>query len=387
MEQICELQIPKRVVFGCNSSKGTGLEVKRLGKKKVLIVTDKTMAEIGNLMVIQKSLEGNDIEYETFDKVLQEPVMEYVELGLDMYKGAGCDAIIALGGGSPIDTAKAIGAMATNPGKITDYMGIDKVKKPGVPLIAIPTTAGTGSEMSKYSILTDAKKNVKYLTGSPYLIPTVALVDPLLTLSMPKGVTAATGMDALCHAIEGYVSVKGNPVADIYCLSAITLISQNLRQAWADGRNVEARTKTMLGAMYAGIALGVSTVTLVHGMSRPIGAYFHVPHGLSNAALLSPVMEFSTMGNPRRFARVAEAMGEHVEGMSYTEASEKAVNAVKRLVKDLRIPTLRDLGVEKEKLTELSEQMAKDAINSGSPGNNPRQATIEEIVELYDMAY
>lgn len=387
MKLTSEVQIPPVIIFGAGEAKRAGAEIKKLSVKKVLIVTDKIMEKVGNLEIIKRSLESEKVAWEIFDEITQEPVMEYVDKGISLYKKSNCEALIGLGGGSAIDTAKAISVMVTNSGKIQDYMGIDKIGNPGVPMVSIPTTAGTGSEVSKYSIITDAQKNIKYLTGSFHLIPDVALIDPLLTISMPKSVTAATGIDALCHAIECYVSEKANPMSDMFTLSAINLISNNLRQAWANGENIEARSKTMLGATQAGIALSVSTVTLVHGMSRPIGAYFHVPHGLSNAALLSTVMEYSIMGNPKRFAKVAEAMGESTSGLSEMVAAKKSVEAVKRLLEDIQIPSLRALGVEKDKLASLSEKMAKDAIASGSPGNNPRQATIEDIIELYTIAY
>jgi alcohol dehydrogenase class IV len=194
------------------------------------------------------------------------------------------------------------------------------------------------------------------------------------------------GIDSLTHAIEAYVSVKAQPMSDIFCLSAIELISGNLRQAWANGNNVEAREKTMLGALQAGIAFSNSSVALVHGMSRPIGAYFHVAHGASNAALLGVVTEFSLIGNPARYAHIARAMGENVAGLTDLEAAQLAAKAIKTLIKDIQIPSLRGLGVEKGKLEQLAPKMAEDAIASGSPGNNPRQATKDEIVELYKIA-
>jgi len=367
--------------------KRVGEVARELGEKRALIVTDEIMVEVGNVDKVKESLDSERIAYEVFSEVTQEPIVEYVEAGLKRYKDAGCDLVIAVGGGSPIDTAKAVSVMATNAGAIRDYMGLDKIKRPGVPLIAIPTTSGTGSEATKVTIITDAERNVKMLIGSPHLVPDAALVDPLLTLSMPPGLTASTGVDALCHAIEAYISVRANPMTDIFCLSAIRLLAENLRQAWSDGNNVEARRATMLGALQGGIAFSNSSVTLVHGMSRPIGAYFHVPHGLSNAALLPVVMAFSVLGNPRRFGEIARVMGEDVSGLNDLEAGEKAVQAVKRLVGDLRIPSLRDLGVKRERLEKVASQMAKDAIASGSPGNNPRQAKETEIVELYFQAY
>jgi alcohol dehydrogenase class IV len=253
--------------------------------------------------------------------------------------------------------------------------------------VAVPTTAGTGSEVTPFTIITDETREVKMLIASPLTIPKVAIVDPLLSISMPRGLTAATGIDALTHAIEAYVSVKAQPMSDIFALSAIELIAGNLRQAWANGNNREAREKTMLGSLQAGIAFGNSSVALVHGMSRPIGAYFHVPHGVSNAALLSVVTEFSLIGNPERYARIARAMGEDIAGLTAMEGAEVAADAIARLIADIEIPSLPELGVEAERLEELAPQMAADAIASGSPANNPRQATPEEIIRLYRLAY
>jgi alcohol dehydrogenase class IV len=216
------------------------------------------------------------------------------------------------------------------------------------PLIASPTTAGTGSEVTPFTIVTDTRRNVKMLIGSPFLMPEIAVVDPSLTLSMPPNITAATGIDALTHAIEAYVSRKAQPLTDIFCLSAIRLISGNLRRAWAIGKDIEARESTMLGALQAGIAFANSSVALVHGMARPIGAYFHVAHGASNAALLSVVMDFSLSGNPSRYAQIAQAMGEDTTGLSELQAARKGVAAVKRLIKDIRVPSLRELGVDRE---------------------------------------
>ncbi len=378
--------IPPVLITGSGSSEKVGEEGKKLGVKKALIVTDQVMVKLGVLEGIKKALEQTKIQFAIYDAVATEPTVDYVKEGLKSFKDNGCDFLIAVGGGSPIDTAKAIAIMATNPGSIEEYKGLGKVTKEGAPLIAIPSTAGTGSEVTQFTIITDTKTSVKMLIGSPFVLPKVAIVDPLLTLSSPRGLTAAVGIDSLTHAIEAYVSVKAQPMSDIFCLSAIELISSNLRQAWANGNNVEAREKTMLGALQAGIAFSNASVALVHGMSRPIGAYFHVAHGASNAALLGVVTEFSLIGNPARYAHIARAMGENVTGLTDLEAAQLAAKAVKTLIKDIQIPSLRGLGVEKGKLEQLAPKMAEDAIASGSPGNNPRQATKEEIVELYKIA-
>jgi len=379
--------IPPVLITGSGSSEKVGEESKKLGVKKALIVTDQVMVKLGALEGVKKGLEQTKIQFAIYDAVATEPTVDYVKEGLKSFKDNGCDFLIAMGGGSPIDTAKAIAIMATNAGSIEEYKGLGKVTKEGAPLIAIPTTAGTGSEVTQFTIITDTKTDVKMLIGSPLIMPKVAIVDPLLTLSCPRGLTAAVGIDALTHAIEAYVSLKAQPMSDIFSLSAIELISGNLRQAWANGNNLEAREKTMLGALQAGIAFSNASVALVHGMSRPIGAYFHVAHGASNAALLGVVTEFSLIGNPARYAHIARAMGENTTGLTDLEAAQLAAKTIKKLIMDVQIPSLSQLKVEKEKLDQLAPKMAEDAIASGSPGNNPRQATKEEIIELYKITY
>lgn len=384
--QIYQFKTPSVIVNGPGAAKEAGSFAKGFGKK-ALIVTDTHLEKIGLLNEIKKSLENVGISFAIYDKVVSEPSMEYTEEGLKAYREAKADFLIAVGGGSPIDAAKAIGALATNEGKVTEFMGANKIPKPGAPLIAIPTTAGTGSEVTQFTIITDTAKDVKMLIASPNVMPRVALVDPLMTLQMPQGITAATGLDALTHAIEGYVSVKAHSITDTLAIQAIRIIGANLRQAWSNGENVEARTNMMTGALMAGMAFSNSSVALVHGMARPIGAYFHVAHGVSNASLLPVVIEFSIPGNPRKYADIAVALGENIEGLPLLDAAYRAAEAVKRLNQDLKVPTLRELGLEEKKFNQVVNQMAKDAIASGSPGNNPRRATADEIVELYKKAF
>ena len=380
-------RIPRIVITGSGASEQVGEESSKLKVKKGLIVTDQVLVRLGVLDGIKQALQRSKLPFAIFDSVGTEPTVEFVREGLKTYQENGCDFLLAVGGGSPIDTAKAIAVMVTNSGSIEDYQGLGKILKKGSPVIAIPTTAGTGSEVTPFTIITDTRRDVKMLIGSPFLMPEIAIVDPSLTLSMPQGITATTGIDALTHAIEAYVSVKAQPMSDIFCLSAIELISGNLKHAWTNGNDTEAREKTMLGALQAGIAFSNSSVALVHGMARPIGAYFHVPHGASNAALLGVVMEFSLTGNPTRYAHIAKAMGEDISGLTDLAAAQLGAKAVKKLIKDIKVPSLRELGVAKEKLDKLAPQMTEDAIASGSPANNPRQATKEEIIELYKLAY
>ena len=383
--QINQFKTTALIANGPGAAKEAGSFAKGLGKK-ALIVTDSHLMEIGLLKDIKNSLEAAGVSFEIFDEVVTEPILEYTDEGLKMYQKIKADFLIAVGGGSPMDTAKAISALAMNPGKMSDFEGPNKIPRPGAPLMVIPTTAGTGSEVSQFTIITDTTRNVKMLIASPYILPRVALVDPFMTLTMPQEITAATGLDALTHAIEAYVSVKAQPITNALALHAIKLISGNLRQAWCDGTNLEARTDMMMGALEAGLAFSNASVALVHGMARPIGAYFHVPHGISNAALLPTVMEFSILGNSRRYLDLAEAMGEITTGLSLLDAAYLSAKAVKRLNEDLKIPSLKGLGVDEKKFNSIVGQMAADALASGSPGNNPRKATQQEIVELYRKA-
>jgi alcohol dehydrogenase class IV len=384
--QTYQFKIPPMIVNGPGAAKEAGSLAKGLGKK-ALIVTDIALEELGLLNDVKNSLEMTGIPFAVYNKVVTEPTMDFVEEGLKIFKEAQAEFLIAVGGGSPMDAAKAIAALATNPGKISDFAGPNKIPRPGSPLMAVPTTAGTGSEVTQFTIITDTVRDVKMLIASPHVIPRVALVDPLLTVTMPQKLTAATGIDALTHAIEAFVSVKAQPITDTLALQAIRTIAENIRQAWSNGDNIEARTNMMIGAHQAGMAFSNSSVALVHGMARPIGAYFHVPHGVSNAALLPTVIEFSIPGNPKRYAAIAEAMGEITEGLSVLDAAYLAADAAGGLNVDLKVPTLMELGVEEKKFNAIVERMAADAIASGSPGNNPRKATQEEIVELYRKAF
>jgi len=379
-------RMPSTVHFGENAAREAGREAKQLGAKKVLFITDKILMEMGVVQPVVDSLAGEGIGVVVYDGVDGEPTQDYVKEGLEIYQQEACNIIIAAGGGSSIDTAKAVRVMAANPGRIQDYMGIGRITKAGPPMIAVPTTAGTGSEASMFTIIADTENDVKMLIGSPVVIPTVALVDPLMTLKMPRGLTAATGLDALTHAIEAYVSVKAQPMSDIMALSAIRLLGEFLPQAWANPDNLEARSRALLGSFQAGIAFSNASVALVHGMSRPIGALFHIAHGVSNAALLGIVMEFSLMGAPDRYADIARALGESTEGLNPLEAAKRGADRVNNMIEMLEIPNLTQMGVNKEKLDPVVSKMADDALASGSPANNPRKATREEIIALYYTA-
>lgn len=379
--------IPSTIITGVDASEKVGEQAKRLGGTNALLVTDPGILKIGYAEQITKNLLNSGISTSIFSDVTPDPTLQNVTDGLKQYHDDNCNLIVSLGGGSAIDCGKGIAVKLTNDGELADYMGVDKIPNPGAPLIAIPTTGGTGSEVSKVTVITDTEHNVKMMLSSPCLLASVALVDPLLSLTTPPHLTAAVGVDALTHAIEAYISKRAQPITDALALKAIGLISGALRQAWADGENVNARTDMMIGSTVAGMAFSNSSVALVHGMSRPIGAYFHIHHGLSNAVLLLDVMEFSVVGVPQRFADIARAMGEPIDGLSLMKQADAAISSVDCLVTDIQMPRLGEIGIDKEKFEQVIEQMATDAIASGSPANNPRQATQEEIVSLYRKCF
>ena len=285
-----------------------------------------------------------------------------------------------------IDTAKAVAVMAANDGSLVDYKGANKIKTPKLPLVAVNTTAGTGSEVTKFAIITDPLTNVKMLIADHHLILDVAIDDPLLTVTCSPFVTASTGIDALTHAIEAYVSTRATALSDALALSAIRKIERSLRAAYRNGEDLAARTAMHVASLEAGMSFSNSSVALVHGMARPIGAYFHKAHGISNAVLLPHVMEWSIPGAPDRFADVARALGVDTGEMSDMQAADRAVAFVRALCQDLHIPGLAGLGIDPNKLMAVALTLAKDALDSGSPGNNPRIPTVEEIVELYQGA-
>jgi alcohol dehydrogenase class IV len=374
---------PLQIFFGPDSIQNISTIFGSYKGDNLLIVTDKVIREIGIMKKVEEILKTSQINYFIYDNITSEPTIQNVLEGLEILKKGKCNLVIGLGGGSSIDTAKAISMMAANNENIYDYKGVDKVKNKGVPVIAIPTTAGTGSEVTKYTIITDIKTDVKLLIGSNYIIPDIAIVDPILTLCLPKKLTSSTGIDALTHAIEAYTSIKANPLSDLFAIEAIKLISQNLREAWSNGSNISAREKLMLGSMYAGIAFNNSSVGLVHGMSRPIGANFHIAHGTSNAVLLGVVMEYTSVSALERYFDIARALGLDTKSFTTVEAANAAVLSIKKLIKDLEIPPMADLITDKQKFIELVPKMAQDAIDSGSPGNNARTATKNEIIDLY----
>ncbi|WP_277613923.1 iron-containing alcohol dehydrogenase [Neobacillus muris] len=384
---MAEFRMPQAVFYGRNSLTVLGEQASLQGKK-ALLVSDRVMEQIGNVKRCQASLDASGVTYVTYLDVNSEPTDVHVAEALEVLKKNQCDLIIAIGGGSCIDAAKAVAVIATNGGYIGDYMGGKKaVSLDPIPLIAIPTTAGTGSEVTSVTVISNTKDDIKMMIRHPHFIPKVAIVDPILTLSTPPHVTAATGVDALCHAIEAFISRRAQPLTDILALSAIELITQNLRAAFNDGDNLDAREKMALASMQAGAAFPNSSVTLVHGMSRPIGALFHVPHGVSNAMLLPAVIEFTKDSAIDRLAVIGRLIRSDLKELSNEELAELTIVEIKQLCQDLNIPNMKTWGIDKEKFDRVVSKMATDALDSGSPGNNPRVPTYEEIVNLYHNCY
>ncbi|WP_039657703.1 iron-containing alcohol dehydrogenase [Clostridium tyrobutyricum] len=373
--------MPRYVFTGQGALDKASEDIKLLGKK-ALIVTDDVMIKLDSISNITNLLDKLEVNYSIYHDVNGEPTDVMVNNGIKQYKDNNCDFLIALGGGSPIDTMKAIGAMITNSGEINDYLG-KIIEKETPPLVAIPTTAGTGSEATQFTIITDTEKNIKMLLKGPYLIPTIAVIDPIFTITSPKNVTSSTGLDALTHAIESYTSKLVQPMSEIFSLSAVKKIFDNLLEAYNNGKNVNARTEMSIAALQAGIAFNNSSVTIVHGMSRPIGALFHVPHGLSNAMLLTDCLDFILSGAPDKFCTLARTIGLYEKNMSDIQAGEKFIEAVRNLCTKLNVQTLQKFGVEKSIFMENLDKMAEDALQSGSPQNTRREVKKEDIIEIY----
>ncbi len=387
LQEVAEFRMPKSVLYGRNSLEKLGEQSKKLGKR-AFIVSDTIMEKLGYVESCIKQLNAKGITVSTYNKVNTEPTNIHVLEALSICKEGKCDFIIGIGGGSCIDVAKAIAVLYTNGGEIEDYVQKDvEIEKDPLPLIAIPTTSGTGSEVTSVVVITNKKTDVKMMIKHPNFTPQVAIIDPILTRSLPPYITAATGVDALCHAIEAYFSKVSQPLTDVLALSAIESIMKYLRIAYEDGDNMEAREAMMIASLQAGIAFSNASVTLVHGMSRPVGALFHVPHGISNAILLPTVLEYTKAKAVRRLADIGHNLNKDLYSHSDEEVANYTIAEIKKLCFDLRIPNLREYGIGEVEFENAISKMAKDAIASGSPSNNPRVPSYEEIKELYRKCF
>jgi len=382
-----QLLMPGKILYGRDSFAQVGVQAAALGEK-VLIISDPIMEKVGNVALCEAYVAAEGAAFAAYAGIDSEPTDRHVREALAVCIEESCDAIVAVGGGSCIDTAKAVAVMATNDGYIGDYIGGRKAfaAKP-LPLIACPTTAGTGSEVTRVTVITDTQTQVKMMISQPQLLPAVAIVDPALTFSCPPAVTAATGVDALCHAVEAFLSRKSQPVSDMFALQAIGLIMGHLLRCYQDGYDGEAREQVALGSMLAGAAFSNASVTLVHGMSRPIGALFHVPHGISNAMLLPAVLDYTRDSAVEKLARIGRTLHPEWKGLSAEEAADRTISEIKRMCLQLHIPNLQAWGVDRQAFEQSLAKMATDALASGSPANNPIVPTHEEIVQLYRRSY
>jgi len=372
---------PSIVMNGIGVVEQLGAQAKKLGGTKVLIVTDQGVAQAGMVELVEKPLKAAGLKVGVYDKSVPEPPMASVLEAAKFAEKGKYDAIVAFGGGSAMDTAKMVAILPGTGKTVEDFVGIDIVEKKGLPVIAVPTTAGTGSEVTKVAIFANEKLNVKQGVSSPFLVPDVALVDPVLTVSCPPKVSAASGIDALIHNIEAYTSVNASPVTDMYALEGIKLICRSIRTAGYQGNNLEARYQMALGAFYGGMAFGNAGVTAVHALSYPIGGRFHVPHGPANTLMLPWVMEFNMLGCLDRFVDIAVAMGLDVEGYTPREAAQIAVDEMRQLAVDLDLPLyLSDVNIPASAIDELAD---------GAMGqtrllvNNPRSISRDDVVAIY----
>ena len=382
-----EIRIPALLKIGGGAFGEAGAVLAQLGCKRPLIVTDPFLNKQGHAERLRKLIEDAGVRAEIFHDTVADPTAAVVDEGVRVFRAGKHDGLVSLGGGSPIDTAKAIGMLAANGGKVRDYKVPHPIQLPGPLHVAIPTTAGTGSEVTRFTVVTDSESGEKMLIAGGVLVPSAALVDYELTLSMPARLTADTGTDSLTHAIEAYVSRKANAFSDALALAAMRVIWKVLPVCVQEPGNRPAREAMMLAATQAGLAFSNASVALVHGMSRPLGAHFHVAHGLSNAMLLPAVTEFSVGAATERYAECARAMGIAAAEDDSEKAAHLLVEALYRRNAELEVPTPKRYGIVEQRYFDSIPLMAQQALASGSPQNNPRVPTAEEIEAIYRVCW
>jgi alcohol dehydrogenase class IV len=383
LNRIFRYELPTVIEFGNGAIKDLSVHVQSLKGTKVLLVTDPGVQKAGMTEKLEEVLRKSGIPFHIYNDIEPDPDIEGVMKGRDFAREAGCDCVVGLGGGSALDTAKAIGLMLGNEGHIRDYVGINKVPSKGVPVIAVPTTAGTGSELTIWSVLSDKKAKIKLSVGSPFNCPDLALCDPELTVTLPPSITAATGMDALTHALESYVNKATQPISEALSIQSMKLIAGSLRTAVVQGENLQARYDMLLASLIAAMAFNPTRLGLSHALAIPLGAHFHIPHGIVNAILLPEVMEFNLIGNLSKFKEIAQLFGMPVERLSPREAAEQSVIAVRQLKQDVGIhQKLSDYGLTENDL----DLIAKEAMTSGNVPVNPRKPTLEDLKQLCRQA-
>ncbi|CAE6934101.1 L-threonine dehydrogenase [Vibrio sp. B1FLJ16] len=375
--------IPTVNLMGAGCLKDAANSIQSQGFKKGLIVTDKILNQIGVVEQVQALLNERNVPTVVFDGTQPNPTITNVNDGLALLKENDCDFVISLGGGSPHDCAKGIALVASNGGQIGDYEGVDQSPKPMLPLIAINTTAGTASEMTRFCIITDEERHIKMAIVDKHTTPLISVNDPELMLAKPASLTAATGMDALTHAIEAYVSIGATPITDAVAIKAIELIQAHLRTAVKNGESLEAREQMAYAQFMAGMAFNNASLGYVHAMAHQLGGFYDLPHGVCNAILLPHVQRYNAQVCPERLADVAKAMGVNVEGMSAEQGAAAAIDAIVELAKDVGIPAgIKELGAKLEDIPTLADNALKDACGF----TNPKQATHEEICAIFEAA-
>ncbi|HHB77511.1 MAG TPA: iron-containing alcohol dehydrogenase [Desulfobulbus sp.] len=375
---------PTEIIFGAGQIKSLPEIIQKSGGNKPLLVIDPGLISAGQDKSILSPLEGSGMDFTLYDQIDPEPGLRLADKGTEIAKENGCDCVIGIGGGSAMDVAKAISILLTNGGRAVDYLGLGKINKPGVPKIMVPTSAGTGAEVTFTAVFINEETGSKGgMNGDP-LYPDVAILDPELTMSLPPQVTATTGIDALTHALEAYTSIQAHPISEMYSVKAITLIAENIRAAYADGRNIRARENMLLGSLLGGKALAIAGVGLVHAMAYPLGGMFGIAHGLANAVLLPFVTRYNIIGNLEKHARLAGMLGQDVQGLSLRDAAEVTVEELHLLNRDLGIPSgLQALSIPADKFHE----MAEIALTVARPvENNPRQPSVDDIIAIYQEA-
>lgn len=373
-----------RIIMGQGVIGQIGQEIQGLKAKKVMLVTDKGIIEAGLIKIAREILDRSEIEYGIFDGVEPDPRYEIVNDCVEMIEKEKAELVIGFGGGSSMDIAKAAAVMAVNKGQISEYFGIDQIPEPGLPTLMVPTTAGTGSEVTPIAILSDEGEKLKKGIVSPHLFPSASLVDPELTLTLPPDITASTGMDALIHAIEAFTSVNATNITDILAFSAIEMLYENIRTAYANGNNLEARSNMLEGSLLAGMAFANAGTTAVHAFAYPIGAEFHIPHGVANTLMLPHVMRFNLLGDMPKFAEITEAFSIPTAGLDDVSAAGIGVEAIERLADDLRVPRhLAEFGIREKDIPGLAEGAMKV---TRLLDNNPRIITLEDAIDIYRLA-
>ncbi|RLE06839.1 alcohol dehydrogenase [Candidatus Aerophobetes bacterium] len=378
--------LPTKVYFGEGMIEKVGEETKKFGKRALVVTGKNSAKKTGALQKVENSLRKAGVEMVLFEGVEPNPSLETVEKGAQLIKKRECEVIVGLGGGSAMDAAKGMAILFTNPAPLTQYFGINKVKKAPLPVVEIPTTAGTGSEVTPYAVLTDTQMEhpQKRAIGDPLLFPQVALVDPQLTLTLPTSITADTGIDALSHAIEGYTSNNSQPVSDVLALKAVELLAHYLPEIMDNPENTKVRSRLLYASLLAGMVIAQTGTILVHGMSYRITTDFGLPHGRAIGILLPWVCEFNLSANYDKFVSLARSLGENIEGLPREEAAKKAVEGIQKLILRLGLPqNLKDRGIEEKTIRKFAEEVMQ---NKRKLASNPRPATLEDIIKIYQRA-